>query len=535
MKKLFYFLLCISTVFVLFSSVDVEASSTTISNGNYYIYSAINDKYAVDLSNGKVKNKQNIWLYGSNQSEAQQWRVTKLSNGYYKIASAKNNNYVLDVTGGSKKKGTNVQLYKYNSKASAQQWIIKDAGGGYFYIISKCNNLSLDVKNGKAKKGQNIQVYTQNKSKAQKFIFTPVVDLNGNTQVETGTYLISSLLKDDFVVRLDELKTKNQNNVHMRNFNGSINEYWYISKLSNGYYTIATERDHRYVIDVRDGGKKRGTNLQLYKYTGSVNQQFKILENNDGSYTFISRTNGLAFDVVNGKTSNKTNLQVYTYNNTKAQKFTLTKQEDTYSENSKELSLDNMTTDANKLMIVAHPDDETLWGSHALYKDKYTVVCVTCGSTRTDRMYEFREVMSKTEDDYIMLGFPDLVNGKKSEWTKELPDINKEIEQVINSKDWDMIVTHNPEGEYGHIHHKMTNQVVTSKADHDKLVYFGKYYKKGKIKNENLLYSLTNDEYKYKQSLLSTYETQESVIKVYQHMVPYEDFKTYNEWYGIDE
>ena len=36
----------------------------------------------------------------------------------------------------------------------------------------------------------------------------------------------------------------------------------------------------------------------------------------------------------------------------------------------------------DNLMIVAHPDDETLWGSSYLIKDKYLVVCITCGNKR---------------------------------------------------------------------------------------------------------------------------------------------------------
>ena len=32
----------------------------------------------------------------------------------------------------------------------------------------------------------------------------------------------------------------------------------------------------------------------------------------------------------------------------------------------------------NKLMIVAHPDDETLWGGGHLIDGDYVVVCVTC-------------------------------------------------------------------------------------------------------------------------------------------------------------
>ena len=36
----------------------------------------------------------------------------------------------------------------------------------------------------------------------------------------------------------------------------------------------------------------------------------------------------------------------------------------------------------NKLMIVAHPDDETIWGGNHLLKSNYLVVCITCGNNK---------------------------------------------------------------------------------------------------------------------------------------------------------
>ena len=35
------------------------------------------------------------------------------------------------------------------------------------------------------------------------------------------------------------------------------------------------------------------------------------------------------------------------------------------------------------IMIVAHPDDETIWGGGHLLKDKYLVICLTNGNNKT--------------------------------------------------------------------------------------------------------------------------------------------------------
>ena len=46
-------------------------------------------------------------------------------------------------------------------------------------------------------------------------------------------------------------------------------------------------------------------------------------------------------------------------------------------------SIENLKLkDTHKLMIVAHPDDETIWGGAELLKDNYLVVCITCGRSK---------------------------------------------------------------------------------------------------------------------------------------------------------
>lgn len=197
---------------------------------------------------------------------------------------------------------------------------------------------------------------------------------------------------------------------------------------------------------------------------------------------------------------------------------------------SRNLEVDNIETEAKKVMIVAHPDDETLWGSHALYEEKYLVVCVTCGG-RLDRVKEFETVMNLTQDDYIMLNYPDLVNGKKSKWEAEWDDVNRDLKNIVNAKDWELIVTHNPDGEYGHIHHKMINKMITKYADHSKLTYFGRYYWGNPPKDK--LTELSVDEFSFKTNvLLPVYATQKGAIYNLRNMVHYENWITYDEWYG---
>ena len=179
------------------------------------------------------------------------------------------------------------------------------------------------------------------------------------------------------------------------------------------------------------------------------------------------------------------------------------------------------------LMIVAHPDDETIWGGGHLLADDYYVVCITCDNVWY-RDEEFKKVMKETNDEYVFLGYPDLTRGYIDDWSSSYEDIKEDLNGIINSRDWNTIVTHNPEGEYGHIHHQMTNQIVTELANKDKLYYFGRYYT---IDNMPEMPSISEELYNQKMDkLISIYVSQPLAMRRHHHMMPYENFVTYQEW-----
>lgn len=205
-------------------------------------------------------------------------------------------------------------------------------------------------------------------------------------------------------------------------------------------------------------------------------------------------------------------------------------------------SKERITTKADKLMIVAHPDDEMIWGGAHLIQDDYLVVCITCGGNKK-RVKEFRKVMIATNDDFIILNYPDLVGKKqalkkrkRSEWIKERKNLEEQLEYIIKAKKWKMIVTHNPKGEYGHIHHKMTSNIVTKKSQGLNLYYFGEYYSKINLKN-NTLNSIPKNLVLRKTEILKNYSSQKKVINNLSHMLPYENFVSYTVWqnkYGTE-
>lgn len=179
----------------------------------------------------------------------------------------------------------------------------------------------------------------------------------------------------------------------------------------------------------------------------------------------------------------------------------------------------------NNLMIVAHPDDEMLWGGSKLLSDNYLVVCITC-STNHKRELEFKKVMNETKDKYIMLGYPDKINGKVDDWKNYKEKIANDLNEIINYKKWNLIVTHNPKGEYGHIHHKMTSKITTSLAPIDNLYYFGRYYRPKQMTKERIksLKKIDDDILKQKREILKIYKTQKFIFKRFGHMFVYENW-----------
>lgn len=188
----------------------------------------------------------------------------------------------------------------------------------------------------------------------------------------------------------------------------------------------------------------------------------------------------------------------------------------------------------NKLMIVAHPDDEILWGGEQLIKDNYLVVCITCGTSRI-RVNEFVEVMRATNDKYIMLGYPDKTNGERDNWETVRNDIERDLDQIIKLKNWQLIVVHNPDGEYGHKHHKITSAITTNVVeDKRKLYYFGRYSSKKYIhKRYEEMVAMDDATLKRKKQIIGLYRSQKFIQTAFNQMFPYENWLSYEEWNGV--
>ena len=186
--------------------------------------------------------------------------------------------------------------------------------------------------------------------------------------------------------------------------------------------------------------------------------------------------------------------------------------------------------EASKLMIVAHPDDETIWGGAHLLDGGYLVVCITNGYNPR-RSDEFKKAVEQSGNTPLILSYPDKIFFKRDDWSDSKKSIESDISLIMSAKHWDIAVTHNSEGEYGHIHHKMTNALVVQAFNDthgaDKLYFFGDYYKASDIgkAGESVI---PDDIMQKKLELCSIYSSQECTMKKLSHMFPFENWKEYS-------
>lgn len=107
------------------------------------------------------------------------------------------------------------------------------------------------------------------------------------------------------------------------------------------------------------------------------------------------------------------------------------------------------------LMIVAHPDDETIFGYSALMDgSSWHVMCMTNGNNSI-RQSEFSNVMSHTDHSFEIFDFKDEWGGGFS-----AQEVSKLIVFRYHSENFHAVLTHNMFGEYGHTQHKALHCIV---------------------------------------------------------------------------
>lgn len=113
----------------------------------------------------------------------------------------------------------------------------------------------------------------------------------------------------------------------------------------------------------------------------------------------------------------------------------------------------------NIAVIVAHPDDETLWAGGTILSHPSLLWYIVCLSRRNDenRAPRFQNALKVLKSDGIM---GDLDDGPEQKPLDEM-EVENVILDLLPPQHFDLIITHNPVGEYTrHLRHEETGKAV---------------------------------------------------------------------------
>lgn len=130
------------------------------------------------------------------------------------------------------------------------------------------------------------------------------------------------------------------------------------------------------------------------------------------------------------------------------------------------------------LMVLAHADDEILWGYPILQDDRFDVELLICSSDLHNPQRQAyagrREALREVCDFH---GIPFTCWDYDSEFyrlanrpTPSLQAFSDLLADYIDNSGAEMIFTHNPHGEYGHLDHRLLFQLVAEHAGRSMLI-----------------------------------------------------------------
>jgi LmbE family N-acetylglucosaminyl deacetylase len=145
------------------------------------------------------------------------------------------------------------------------------------------------------------------------------------------------------------------------------------------------------------------------------------------------------------------------------------------------------------LVIVAHPDDETIWAGGTLLKDNTsnkTIICL-CRKNDKDRYPKFKRVCKMLNSKGYISDLDDSEEGHYKYIQKE--EIINRILEFTKDKKYDSLYTHGENGEYGHVRHidihKAVEHMLNKKLLSVKDIFFFSY---NKVENDFQGYAIYN-------------------------------------------
>lgn len=296
-----------------------------VPDGTYFIQSAVNQGYVLDVRWASGDNRANVQLYEKNDSNAQRWRISHDENGYLTLTNA-GSGKVLDVNSAGTANETNIQQYESNG-TRAQKWIgVKQSDESVVFLSALDEKKCVDLRWGSAVNETNIQLYETNGSKAQRWVLSQNSTLDDlayahRNELKDGVYTIQSAVHRGYVLDVSGGSHSNYANVQLYQSNGTGAQKWRVSHDAKGYMTLTCVGSGK-VLDVSGANTANETNIQQYESNGTKAQKWIAVRQLDGSMDLVSALDRKKrVDLRWGTIANGTNIQLYDSNGTKAQRW----------------------------------------------------------------------------------------------------------------------------------------------------------------------------------------------------------------------
>ena len=139
---------------------------------------------------------------------------------------------------------------------------------------------------------------------------------------------------------------------------------------------------------------------------------------------------------------------------------------------------DEQTRPPSKLMIVAHPDDEIIFGGAELLQalpGTWLVVCITTATARSaGKCSKTKKRWERRQEFFHMLklvGAHGEIWDRRVTWPRgagfssdDIEQLMRDLSELIKSRTWEVVVTHGRDGEYENVQHQQLHRVACAAA-----------------------------------------------------------------------
>ncbi len=166
-------------------------------NGSLFRFKNVNSGLYMQVAGGAAQNGANVQQWGTTENSVHDvWKLKEAGDGYYFIASALDDTYMLDVEAKKADNGTNIDIYQSNNGNNQQFRFVKNSDNSYTILTKISGNKSaVEIAWGSLESGANIQQWELNGEKCQNWILEPVSPeslTTTTTTMNTGTTTITT-------------------------------------------------------------------------------------------------------------------------------------------------------------------------------------------------------------------------------------------------------------------------------------------------------------------------------------------------------